>query len=182
MMKAWPMVLLLTWVLCASASIAMAGPTLEAEVSLNAEGGVDFKVPKWRAERTEAGLAVFERAPDKAKAIGFALLVLAIEEGPETTENMDWTRVRDNIVAAAKASGSVLALDVGDAWEGSEGLAGRRMSGTTKVGERTVKVEMIALAAPKVLITVSSVGRSDDSSVAELALAVATTARRPQAP
>jgi hypothetical protein len=50
------------------------------------------------------------------------------------------------------------------------------------VGERTVKVEMIALAAPKVLITVSSVGRSDDSSVAELALAVATTARRPQAP
>lgn len=182
MMKAWPMAIIAAWMLCLGAPLARAGPPLAADVSLSAEGGVSFKVPQWRAEKQEAGLAVFERAPDKTKQIGFGLLVLAIEEGPESTESMDWSRVRDNIVAAAKASGSVLTLEVGDLWEGTKGLAGRRMSGTTQVGERTVKVEMVALAAPKVLITVSSVGRSDDPSVAGLAAAVATSARRPEAP
>jgi len=156
-----------------------AAPALTNDVNLSAEGGVSFKTPAWRVEKSEAAPAVLARAPDNAKKLGFGLLVLAIEEGPESTEGLDWSRVRDNIVAAAKATGSGLALEVGDPFQSAKGFSGRLMTGTTKVGERTVKVEMVALAAPKVLVTVSSVGRSDDSGVAGLAASVAATARRP---
>jgi hypothetical protein len=104
-------------------------------------------------------------------------LVLAIEEGPKTTKRVDWEQVVTNIVTTAKAAGSALVLAVGPAFPPSKGMVGKRLSGTTTVGERTVKVEIIALIAPNVLLTISSVGRMDDVGVADLATAVAATAR-----
>ena len=164
------------------ATEALAAPALTQEVTLSAEGGVSFKTPKWRIEKKEAALSVLERAPDPAKKQGFALLVLTIEEGPKTIEGLDWSRVRDNVVAAAKAAGSALLLEVGDAYEGATGFTGRHLSGSTKIGKREVKVEMIALVAPGVLVTTSSVGRNDDPGVAALAKSVAQSAKRPSDP
>ncbi len=158
---------------------ASAAPDLRNTVKLTGDhGNVTFRTPEWRTPKTETGkaTAVLERAPDKAKKISFGLLVLAIEEGPDTNDDVDWEKVRKNIVGGAKASGSELSLKVGAPFTAPSGLVGRRLSGTTMVGERTVKVEMVALLAPKILMTVSSVGRMDDVGVAELATAVATTA------
>lgn len=157
---------------------AWAAPDLRKEVNLaNEFSTATAKAPGWRSVKTQAGLSVFERAPDKAKKINFGLLVLAIEEGPKTTDGVNWKQVRENIVAAAKAAGSQLSLTVGEAFTASPGLVGRRLSGTTKVGERTVTVEMVAIVAPNTLLTISSVGRTDDLGVADLATAVAQTAR-----
>lgn len=157
---------------------AGAAPDLRKEVKLTSDGSsATFMAPNWRAEKTEDALAVFERAPNKAKKISFGLLVLAIEEGPKTTKRVDWEQVVANIVTTAKAAGSALVLEVGLAFPPSKGMVGKRLSGTTTVGERTVKVEIIALIAPNVLLTISSVGRMDDVGVADLATAVAATAR-----
>lgn len=161
-----------------TSSPTWAAPDLRKEVNLSNEfSTATLRAPDWRAVTTKPGLAVFERAPDKAKKISFGLLVLAIEEGPKTTERVDWNQVRKNIVDAAQAAGSELSLTVGDGFDASPGLVGRRLSGTTKVGERTVTVEMVAILSPKVLLTISSVGRTDAVGVADLATAVAQTAR-----
>ena len=156
---------------------AWAAPGLSKEVKLSAEREAIVLTPNWRTTSTEPAITVLERIPDKGKKISFGLLMLAMEEGPASTDGIDWQKVRGNIVAAANAAGSPLTLEVKDPFNGAKGLVGRRLSGTTKVEERTVKVEMVALVAPKVLLTISSVGRTDDIAVAELATAVATTAR-----
>mgnify|MGYP004417112723 CR=1 FL=1 len=161
---------------------AWAAPGLSKEVKLSAEREAIVMAPSWRTATTQPALMVLERAPDKSKQISFALLVLAMETGPESTDGIDWKKVRDNIVAAANAAGSPLSLELKEPFTAAKGLVGRHLSGTTKVKERTVKVEMIALVAPKVLLTISSVGRTDDVGVADLATKVATTARLTPAP
>jgi len=156
---------------------AWAAPGLSKEVKLSGQRDAIVMTPDWRTSTEEPAITVLERVPDKSKKISFGLLVLAMEEGPESTEGIDWKKVRDNIVAAAEHAGGPLTLEVKEPFTSAKGLVGRKLSGTAKVEDRTVKVEMIALIAPKVLLTVSSVGRTDDVGVAELATAVATSVR-----
>ena len=158
-------------------STAVANTELTNEVRLKGEREAVVQTPGWRTTSEEPAITVLERAPDKAKKVSFGLLMLAMEEGPESTEGIDWGAVRDNIVAAAKAANSPLSLELKGAFTATSGLMGRRLSGTTKVDERTVAVEMVALVAPKVLITISCVGRTDDPGISKLAADVATTTK-----
>ena len=182
MRKARPITLVTAMLVTLACSTALAAPELSKEVKLKGEREAIVMAPNWRPTSEEAAITVLERAPDKAKKISFGLLMLAIEEGPESTEGIDWSAVRDNIVAAAKAAGSPLNLEVKETFTGAAGLQGRRLAGSTKVDERTVSVEMIALIAPKVLVPISSVGRTDDSGVAKLATDVAATVKIPAGP
>lgn len=182
MRKARPIALLTTLLVTLVCAPALAAPELSKEVKLKGEREAVVMAPNWRPTSEEAAITVLERAPDKAKKVSFGLLMLAIEEGPESAEGVDWSAVRDNIVAAAKAAGSPVTLEVKEAFTRASGLQGRRLAGTTKVNERTVSIEMIALIAPKVLVTISSVGRTDDSGVAKLATDVAATVKIPAGP
>ena len=105
MRKAQPITLVTAMLVTLACSTALAAPELSKEVKLKGEREAIVMAPNWRPTSEEAAITVLERAPDKAKKISFGLLMLAIEEGPESTEGVDWSAVRDNIVAAAKAAG-----------------------------------------------------------------------------
>ncbi|MGM0577045.1 MAG: hypothetical protein ACQEXJ_15070 [Myxococcota bacterium] len=148
------------------------------EVRLEARGGVTFEAPDWKETRHDEAVAVLERAPDPDADVPFGLLILAVEEGPQDIEDIDWERIKDNIVASSKEAGSALDLKLGDAWDGAEGFEGRRLAGTLTAGEREVAVDMVALVAADVLITVSAIGPQEGSGTGELAERVAGTAKQ----
>ncbi len=155
-----------------------AAPELSKEVKLQKGAHTAVvQAPSWRVTSSNETTAVLERAPDRTKKVGFGLLMLAVEEGPEKVDAVDWDAVRNNIVAAAKAAGSPLRLELKEDFKGAQGWTGRRLVGTAQVEARTVQIEMIALVAPKVLLTISSVGRTDDAEVEKLATVVAASAK-----
>lgn len=135
---------------------------------LEGNGGLELQVPAdpahpWNKVKQDDVLLVLERPPVPEKNLPFGLLLVAIEQGPETTEGMDWKRIKDNIISAAKKSGSDLKLTLAGTWEVSKGLAeqgvqGQKLSGTMTANEREVNVAMVALVAPGRLVTISELG------------------------
>ncbi|MCB9729631.1 MAG: hypothetical protein H6744_05000 [Deltaproteobacteria bacterium] len=157
-------------------------PPLDKPLKLQALGGITLNAPSWEATRSDAAVAVLERAPDPQKAVPFALLVVAIEEGPASVENLAWDRIRDNIISASKETGSQLALDLGADWSRAAGFKGRRLTGTLTANDREVGVEMIALVAEGVMVTVTAVGPKGSADIQPLADQVAATAKRSTTP
>lgn len=165
-------------ILAASATAATAQTDETAELTLSGQGGVTFLAPQWKRARSEEAVAVLERAADVEARTPFAMLLMAVEQGPARTDEVDWARIRDNVVAAAKETGSTLELELGTDYVGAEGFSGKRLRGTLKAGERRVAVEMVALVAQDLLVTVSGVGPADGAEVGPLVERVAATTRR----
>ncbi|MEZ4268024.1 MAG: hypothetical protein R3F39_16790 [Myxococcota bacterium] len=157
-------------------------PALDKSVKLEALGGVAVSTPSWESTRSDSAVVVLERAPDPQKAIPFALLVVAIEEGPASAENIAWERIRDNIISASKETGSQLSLALGADWSNAAGFKGRRLSGTLTANDREVGVEMVALVAQGVMVTVTAVGPKGDADAAGLVEQVAASTKRAATP
>ncbi len=157
-------------------------PALDKTVKLDALGGVTVTAPSWETTRGDSAVVVLERAPDPQKAIPFALLVVAIEEGPASVETIAWERIRDNIVSASKETGSQLSLALGADWSNAAGFKGRRLTGTLTANDREVGVEMVALVAQGVMVTITAVGPKGEADSAGLAEQVAASAKRAAAP
>lgn len=171
---------LVGFVLCLgfAAPGAAQAPELTQAIQLEAQGGIACKVPAWKKVKHDQAVVVLERAP-VAKGAAFLLLLVAIEEGPASPEGrIDWPRIRDNITAAAKASGSTLALKLGGEWNGVKGLKGQRLQGTLRSHDETVKVAMIALVGPGFLVTVSGLEPGEGKTVSALVDRVAATVER----
>ena len=103
---------------------------------------------------------------------------MAVEEGPRKVQTIDWGMVRGNILSAAKGAGSNLTLELKGLWTGASGFQGQRLTGTMRSGERDVVVEMIALVASGVMVTVTAIGPQGDATLVSLADAVARTTSR----
>jgi starch synthase len=168
--------------LLAPLTVQAAVPALDKAVRLQALGGVSVSGPSWEATRSDASVVVLERAPDPQKAVPFALLVVAIEEGPATVESVAWERIRDNIVSASKESGSQLTLQLGAEWGKAAGFKGRRLSGTLTANDREVTVEMVALVAQGVMVTVTAVAPKGDADAGDLVDQVAASTKRAVSP
>ena len=153
-------------------------PALTQAVMLKAHGGATLQVPSWKSARSDESVAVLERTGVASRG-GFTTLILAVEEGPQKTEVIDWEAVKGNIVDAAKSAGSNLSLSLKGDWEGAAGFRGQRFRGAMRSGERDVSVEMIALIASGVMVTITALGPAGDGSLAGLADAVAKTTARP---
>lgn len=155
--------------------------TADKALSLEAEGGVTAKVPDWKQTRSGKSVAVLEHVATKGG--GFALLVLAIEAGPTGEGEVDWNRIRDNIVAAAGKGGSELTLSVGDDVSDAAGFSGKRLQGRLKAKKHEMAVEMVALVGSGKLVTITVLTPEDDKGAGPLALAVAGTVEAaPKAP
>ncbi len=169
---------------CTLAVFAVTGlaPTAAAQelvqdVELEAQGGVAFKAPDWKQGRKDEAVLVLERAADSDKKVDFGVVVLSIEEGPTRTDKVDWERIRDNIVKAAKDAGGELELKVQGDFADVEGLAGRHLDGTLKSGERVSVVHMVALVGQGVMVSVTAIGpKSTAKGNGKLVSAVAATA------
>ena len=159
-------------------SLAQDAPALSKTVTLKSHGGVEVKAPAWKASRSDDAVSVLERSRAESRG-GFRTLVVAVEAGPTKVEVVDWDAVKDNILGAAKGAGSDLALDHEGDWSESEGFKGHRFKGTMRRGERDVAVEMVALIAPNVMVTLTCLGPTGQADLSLLAQAVAKTARRP---
>ena len=125
---------------------------------LEAEGGVRFQAPAWRASRHESSLAVLE-APGTTTGddpIGFHMMLFAIERCAANPQRITWEEVRKNIVDAASVEGNMLTLDAGKPWTGLEGFVGRMMTGTMQAGAHRINVVLVAVAAQGKMITVTS--------------------------
>ncbi len=157
-------------------------PEKTAELSLSAEGGVTVTAPDWKQVRADKAVAVVERAQDVESRTPFAMLLLAIEEGPTRADDVDWDKIRDNIVQAARDTGSEVSLELQPTpFTSASGFSGRRLVGTVKAKEREVSVHMVALVAPDVLVTVSALGPKDSAETGPLVDRVAATAKRASA-
>lgn len=156
-----------------------ATPEQTAELSLSAQGGVSVTAPDWKKVRTDEAVAVVERAPDAESRTPFAMLLVAIEEGPSRADDVDWDKIRDNIVQAAKDTGSEVKLTLQPGtFDAASGFTGRRLVGTIVAKEREVAVHMVALVAADVLVTVSALGAKDSAEIGPLVDRVAATAKR----
>ena len=170
-----PLLLLVT-----PAVMSAPDPTLSRALTLKNHGGVQLKVPEWKASRTDDAVAVLERTGGQSRG-GFFTLIMAVEEGPSKVEVIDWDVVRDNILSAAKGAGSNLTLESLGDWTGADSFKGHRFKGTMRRGERDVAVEMVALMASGVMLTITSLGSPGDETLASVAESVAKTAVRPLA-
>jgi len=155
-----------------------APPQLSKTIRLAGHGGATLTAPDWKTARTDAEVAILERSGPSSRG-GFTTLVMAVEEGPRKARTIDWDTVRDNILSAAKGAGSNLTLSLAGPWTGASGFQGQRLVGAMRSGGRDVKVEMVALIAPGVLVTVTAIGPPGDAALTPLAEAVAKTASRP---
>ena len=167
----------LFWAPVAYSAIA---PALSKVITLKSHGGAQLTVPAWKSSRADDAVTVLERSGAASRG-GFFTLVLAVEEGPTKVEVIDWTAVRDNILGAAKGAGSNLTLESLGDWEGAELFKGHRFKGTMRRGDRDVAVQMVALMASGMMLTVTSLGSPDDAMLAQVAESVAQTASRPSA-
>lgn len=173
--------LLLILGLCfAPVAYSTTAPALSKVVTLKSHGGAQLSVPAWKSSRADDAVAVLERSGSDSRG-GFFTLVLAVEEGPTKVEVIDWTAVRDNILGAAKGAGSNLTLESLGDWEGAATFKGHRFKGTMRRGERDVAVEMVALMASGMMLTVTTLGSPDDAMLSKVAESVAQTAARPSA-
>jgi hypothetical protein len=153
-------------------------PALSKVVALTAHGGATLKAPNWKTSRTDDAVTILERTGAASRG-GFTTLVLAVEEGPSKVQVIDWPAVRDNILGAAKGAGSNLSLTLGGEWANAAGFQGQRLRGTMRSGDRDITVEMVALIAPGVMVTITVLGPSSDTDLTSLAEAVAKTTTLP---
>ena len=152
-------------------------PPLSESATLKSHGGVAFKVPSWKPQRSDDSVVVLSRSSASPRG-AFLTLVLAVEEGPVRTDVVDWSAVRANILGAAKGAGSDLNLEhLGD-WSGNEGFKGHRFKGSMRQAERDVSVHMVALISSGVLVTVTALVSKVDPQNDGIAEAVAATAAR----
>ena len=116
---------------------------LKLNVELTAQGGVQFKAPKWSiAGPQKPDVAVLKN--DKLKGQGAPLLLmLSVEKGPSSTP--DWNVVRQNIVNAARENKASLKLSLKEDFTGLPGVSGKRMAGSLIEAQDILSVELIAL-------------------------------------
>lgn len=167
--------LLLLSLLLAAPFVRAQSEPLTKTLTLEARGGVTLTAPEWKQSKDDDAVAVLERAAEKDRS--FAMLVVAVEEGPGKVDSIDWDRIQSNIATAARETGSDLTLELGSDFGDAAGWKGKRLSGILKANEREVAVEMIALVKEGVLVTVSVLGPKDGKEAAPLAGEVAKTAK-----
>ena len=139
-----------------------------ASYKLKGGGGLELRVPAdpahpWNTVKHDDVLLVLERPPVPEKGLPFGLLLVAVEQGPDTTTGIDWDRVKDNIISAAKNSGSDLKLNLGGSWQvgknlTEQGVQAQKLVGSMTANEREVDVSMVAMVAPGRLVTISELG------------------------
>jgi len=176
---------------CLLSSGAFAGAEGDpSSYKLEGNGGLEIQVPAdpahpWNMVKQDDVLLVLERPPMPEKGLPFGLLIVAAEQGPETTNGIDWKRIKDNIIGAATKSGSDLKLSLAGSWDvgkdlREKGAEAQKLTGTMTANEREVNVAMVALVAPGRLVTISELGPKDGApSVYEK---VARSVRLPAAP
>ncbi|MEC9071054.1 MAG: hypothetical protein VX938_01690, partial [Myxococcota bacterium] len=101
------------WFVCVLSGVAIAAAQ-PASYKLDGHGGLEVQIPAepahpWKMVKQDDVLLVLERPPVPDKGLPFGLLIVASEQGPETTKGIDWKRIKDNIITAAGKSGSDLA-------------------------------------------------------------------------
>ncbi|PIE17388.1 MAG: hypothetical protein CSA66_05925 [Proteobacteria bacterium] len=154
-------------------ALAQPGPVVETEASLEALGGVRFLRPDWKPVREDAAVAVYERAAEPATKRPFYVLLVAVEEGP--AGEVDWSRVRDNIVEAATKNQRKLTLEVGQSYV-AQGFDAKLMTGTFEGdGGQKVTLELVGLVADGRLVTVSLISDEATEESAGILAAVART-------
>ena len=145
----------------AAAQAPLAAPPVTKH-TLNGVGGVDLEVPSdpahpWKAVKQDDVVLVLERQAIVDKGLSFGLLLVAVEQGPESVDAVDWKRVRSNVVDEAKKNGSDLRLESAGDWKAGPGVKGKRFKGSMTANGREVAVVMVAIASPGVLLTISEV-------------------------
>jgi hypothetical protein len=168
-----------------------ASPEPQSDVVLEALGGATLKAPaKWKDVKKEPALVVREQAPPPADKTPVLVLLAALEDGPTTAPGADipWTKVRDNIVAAAKRDGRTVSLVVGDEVKDVAGFEGRRLQGELEAAPaagsppgtaaRKVVIQLVALVKNQRLLTIGLLAEPASELLArEQVLAIAKTAR-----
>jgi hypothetical protein len=171
------LIILVSVLLLAPHVVGKPTPPLTKTVSLKSHGGAQMKTPDWKSARADEAVNVLERVGADSRG-GFLTLVLAVEQGPTKVDVIDWEVVRENILGAAKGAGSDLTLEPLGDWTGAPSFKGHRFKGTMRRAERDVAVQMVALMASGVMLTITSLGAPADPALGELAQAVAKTATR----
>ena len=128
---------------------------LRSKVELTAQGGVQFKAPKWIVTGPQKpDVAVLRN--DKLKGQGAPLLLmLSVEQGPKATP--DWNVIRKNIVDAARENKTSLKLSLKEDFNGVPGASGKRMVGSLIEESEILSVQLIALYKEGRLATVTLV-------------------------
>lgn len=146
---------------------------------LKLEAGATFKVPEWKESRAATpNVAVLEHDATKA-GDGFYVLMLTVEDGPKGAGKVDWTKVRDNMVKAAKESKAKLKLKLAGDWTKAAGFVGQRMSGSlvTKAEKKPLTVELVGLIKDGKLITICVLTGKKLADAVELIESVAETTK-----